>query len=572
MTSRERTWGVHGEPCRTTGAGDPRGRAAVCYDPDVQTRYDAVVAGGGLAGLTLARQLQRKAPHVKVLVLEKRKHPVREAAFKVGESSVEIGAHYFRSVLGLEPVLREQHLEKLGLRYFFPHGANDDITRRTELGPPSFPVVPSFQLDRGRLENWLLASLRESGVDVLDDCSVKRIDLRPGGLHTLEFVGPGGSGTVRTPWVADASGRTGLLRRQLGLKREVTHGANAVWFRVNTRVKVDDWSDDPAWRSRVPTGERWMSTNHLMGKGYWTWLIPLGSGSTSIGIVADEAIHPFASMNRYEKAMDWLRTFEPQCARAIEALPANALEDFLALKHYAHGCARVISADGWSMVGEAGVFTDPFYSPGSDFIAIGNDLTADLIVRAAAGEDIAARAETFNTGYLRLYDAFLRLYDGQYRLMGNAQVMTAKAAWDNGCYWAISALLYFQRRYTDPAFMASIDPLMRRFFVLHARMQQLFRAWDLADRAQYADGFTNVTFMERLFALQTALGGPRQDDEALRRTLAANLEFLERFAWAWQNLAGTTDPALARFVPRPTGEPVDISPLTFRTDRVAART
>ena len=157
--------------------------------------------------------------------------------------------------------------------------------------------------------------------------------------------------------------------------------------------------------------------------------------------------------------------------------------------------------------------------------------------------------------------------------MGNAQVMTAKAAWDNGCYWAISALLYFQRRYTDPAFMASIDPLMRRFFVLHARMQQLFRAWDLADRAQYADGFTNVTFMERLFAAADARSAARvRTTTRCAGRLAENLEFLERFAWAWQNLAATTDPALARFVPRPTGEPVDISPLTFRTDRVAART
>ena len=537
----------------------------------MRCRYDAVIAGGGLAGLTLARQLQREAPRVKVLVLEKRKHPVREAAFKVGESSVEIGAHYFRSVLGLEPVLREQHLEKLGLRYFFPHGSNDDITRRTELGPPSFPVVPSFQLDRGRLENWLLTSLREAGVDVIDDCSVKRIDLQAGGMQTVEYAGAGGSGTAETRWLADASGRSALLRRQLGLKREVAHGANAVWFRVNTRVKVDDWSDDPAWKARVPSGERWMSTNHLMGKGYWTWLIPLGSGSTSIGIVADEQIHPFGRMNRYEKAMDWLREFEPQCARAIEALPADALEDFLALKHYAHGCGRVISADGWSMVGEAGVFTDPFYSPGSDFIAIGNELTADLIVRASAGEDISARAEAFNLGYLRLYDAFLRLYEGQYRLMGNAQVMTAKAAWDNGCYWAISALLYFQRRYSDPAFMTSIDPLMRRFFVLHARMQQLFRAWDLADGAGYADGFTNVTFMEPLCELQTALGGPRQDDDQLRRTLATNLEFLERFAHAWQDLASATDRGLARFVPRPGGGAVDISALTFRPVTVPAR-
>ena len=59
--------------------------------------------------------------------------------------------------------------------------------------------------------------------------------------------------------------------------------------------------------------------------------------------------------------------------------------------------------------------------------------------------------------------------------MGNAQVMTAKVAWDNACYWAITALLFFQRRLRQPEFMASIEPLMRRFFVLHARMQQFLQ-------------------------------------------------------------------------------------------------
>ena len=83
-------------------------------------RYDAVITGGGLAGLTLARQLHLEAPDLRVLVVEKRHHPVREAAFKVGESRVEIGAHYFQKVLGLEPHLRADQLEKLGLRYFFP--------------------------------------------------------------------------------------------------------------------------------------------------------------------------------------------------------------------------------------------------------------------------------------------------------------------------------------------------------------------------------------------------------------------------------------------------------------------
>jgi hypothetical protein len=188
-------------------------------------------------------------------------------------------------------------------------------------------------------------------------------------------------------------------------------------------------------------------------------------------------------------------------------------------------------------------------------------------VRAAAGEDISARAEAFNITYLRLFDAFHRLYNGQYRLMGNAQVMTAKAAWDNACYWAITAPLYFQRRFRQPAFIASIEPLMRRFFVLHARMQQLLREWDLADLSHYEDGFTNVTFVDKLFALQSDLASPHLDDDALRRKLEDNFAYLERFASTWQSLAATADPALARFVPVVVGEPADISALTFKTVR-----
>jgi flavin-dependent dehydrogenase len=523
--------------------------------------YDAVILGGGLAGLTLARQLHLEAPHVRVLVVEKRKHPVREAAFKVGESSVEIGAHYLQVVLKLEPHLRAGQLEKLGLRYFFPQGDNRDLARRVELGPPTFPPVPSFQLDRGRLENLLLAELREAGVEALDDCTVKRLALDPL-RHTVAFeTRDGQTREVRARWVVDASGRAGLIRRQLQLTRTADHGANACWFRVPERVKVDTWSNDLEWRARVPSGQRWLSTNHLMGRGYWVWLIPLGSGSTSIGIVADGDLHPFSRLSRFERALDWLREFEPQCAEVVETYQ-DRLEDFLALRHYAHACERVCSPDGWSLVGEAGVFTDPFYSPGSDFIAIGNDCAADLIVRTTRGEDVRERAEAFNTNYLRLFDAFLRLYSGQYPLMGNAQVMTAKAAWDNGAYWAITGLLYFQRRFTRPEFMQSIDPLMRRFFVLHARMQQLFNAWDLADRNQYEDAFTNVVDVDFLRRLQASLAAPGMDDEALRQTLEDNFALLEAFAATWQALAARCDPSLSRFVAT-RGPVLDVSRLVL---------
>ena len=192
--------------------------------------------------------------------------------------------------------------------------------------------------------------------------------------------------------------------------------------------------------------------------------------------------------------MEWLHEFEPQCAARMEQERDNVV-DFLALRHFAHGCERVYSPDRWLLTGEAGVFTDPFYSPGSDFIAIGNELITDLIVRDRRGEDVDQRIEQHNHNYLRLFEGFLRLYEGQYTLMGNAQVMTAKAAWDNACYWAIPALLYFQRRIADAPFMASLDLDLRRFFLLHARMQTFLRRWDVLDTSDYGGGYTNVLFV-----------------------------------------------------------------------------
>ena len=545
--------------------------------------YDVVILGGGLAGGCLARQLHQEAPQLRTLVVEKRTHPVPEAAFKVGESSVEIGAHYFSKRLGLEPHLRSHQLEKLGLRYFFTHGCNDDITTRVELGPPRFPPVPSFQLDRGRLENMLLATNADLGIEVLHGCRVLEVRLASegsqaatdgnDGVHTIRIALTKGERTVTSRWVVDASGRTGIIKRKLGLARPSTHGANASWWRVKSRVKIDDWSNDPEWKARVASGLRWQSTVHLMGPGYWVWLIPLGSGSHSFGIVADGDMHPYDRINRFERAMDWLREYEPQCARIMEA-HAGELEDFLALKHFAHSCERVFSPARWALVGEAGVFTDPFYSPGSDFIAMGNDYVTDLIVRDAAGEPIADRAEHFNTTYLRLFDAFIRLYDGQYPIMGNAQVMTAKVAWDNAAYWAITALLFFQGRYRQPEFIASIDGLMKRFFVLHARMQAFFRAWHQADEdSTYAFTAANVVDVAYLRHLQASIGDARMDDDALRLRLEENFALLEAFARTWQGIASAQYPSLARFVsPAADGETdtLDVTPLRVALSRLPA--
>ncbi len=48
--------------------------------------YDVVIAGGGLAGLTLALQLKQSNAAISILVLEKRNKDAPVATHKVGES------------------------------------------------------------------------------------------------------------------------------------------------------------------------------------------------------------------------------------------------------------------------------------------------------------------------------------------------------------------------------------------------------------------------------------------------------------------------------------------------------
>jgi len=438
--------------------------------------HDVVVMGGGLAGLTLALQLRQRFADIDVLVIERRRHPVPEAAHKVGESSVEIGAHYFGKVLGLREHLEAAQLRKFGFRFFFSEGRRD-IDQVTEVGASRFLAVPSYQIDRGIFENFLAQEAQRRGIRFIDGLSVRHIDLADGDSpHRLDCEQRGETLALSARWVVDACGRAGLLKRKLGLAQANAHDANAVWFRIKDRIDIDAWSDDPAWRARCDPQARWLSTNHLVGAGYWVWLIPLASGSHSVGIVADPRLHARETMNPFDKAMRWLERYQPRLFDDLDG-KRGLLQDFAFFRKFSYGCKQVFSAQRWALTGEAGLFLDPFYSPGSDFIGIANTYITDLIAIDRAGRPLGAHAQLYDQIYHSFYESTLALYTDQYPLFADPEVLPVKVIWDYTYYWGVLAQFFFQSRLTDLAALGGLREELAHCQKLNVAVQAFLRGW-----------------------------------------------------------------------------------------------
>lgn len=494
--------------------------------------YDVGVVGGGLAGLTLARQLGRQLPALNVAVIEHRRFPVPEGVHKVGESTVEIAAHYLAHDLDLREHLRTAHLSKFGLRVFCRGDVpiRDDMARYDEIGPSRVLPIPTYQLDRGRLENHLATSWRRSG-ELCDGTTVRVIESnRNGHRIVVRDAEAGVERPLQCRYFVDASGRRAWLRRRNQLSRSVRHNHHAVWFRVAGTLDIDTWSTNGAWLGRCHGTPRRFSTNHFTGPGYWLWLIPLASGMTSIGLVFDPRRVPAKDVRTYPGLVRWLAQPHPLVAARIACCDVL---DRHAIANYANGSSRVFGED-WATVGDAGLFTDPFYSPGGDFIALANGYVTALI---AAGDQAGALAADFNRFYQSFFVNTLALYRSQYAGFGNGDLMVAKTLWDYTYYWSVLSKLFFAGVFADPSFMRTCESLLRRASVLHAGAQKLFR--DVARDAASVGGegrfydHGSVPVFHRL-QQDLLLGDSSAAGEQLRR----NVEHLESVAASLPRLLG----------------------------------
>ena len=395
--------------------------------------FDVTILGGAFSGAATALLIKRRLPQARILIVEK----ATEFDRKVGESTTEVSSCFLTRILGLTSYLGHEQLVKQGLRLWFAARTDQSFDDCVEIGARYQARLPTFQVDRAKLDAHLLALAAQAGCEIWKPAKAVRCELNGANGQSLGISFDGEEREVRCRWVVDATGRASFLARKLGYFRQNSeHPINAVWARFSG---LKDW-DSYEWRERFPayagaarTGRAW-ATNHLMGQGWWCWIIPLKGGDFSAGLVYDSRLFSLpGGANLGERLRQHILTHPvgreifsearvvERDARAYSALPY---------------CSTQVCGDGWAIVGDAASFIDPLYSPGLDLCAYTTSMVSDLLARSLGCEDTTKRRRYYNEQFAITYRSwFETLYKDKYFYMGEADLMSAALLLDVGSYF-----------------------------------------------------------------------------------------------------------------------------------------
>jgi hypothetical protein len=234
-----------------------------------------------------------------------------------------------------------------------------------------------------------------------------------------------------------------------------------------------------------------LATNHFCADSQWFWVIPLHH-KTSLGLVFDNRVVKPEDVSNSRKLIDYVCSTWPMFSRD---LPHRKILDEGRLIDYSHDCRQTISPQRWALVGEAGRFTDPLYSPGSDLISIYNTLIVDAI-ECDGSQELAEKCASAEQIQRVMYESYVPSYAVSYDCLGDQEAFTLKYTWELSVYFCFFVLPMMNNLFANRRFMT---PFLRRYGVLgpiNANLQRFLSAFYQWKKTQPAATYHEPNLIE----------------------------------------------------------------------------
>jgi hypothetical protein len=270
-----------------------------------------------------------------------------------------------------------------------------------------------------------------------------------------------------------------------------------------------------------------------------------------------------------EKLIEWVCDEFPLFARD---LPHRTVVDFGAFKSFSYGCDQTISPQRWAMFGMSGRFTDPLYSPGSDFIAVHNTLIVDAI--QTKNKDLNRKCRFYEMLMQSLHESLIPGYAVNYDSLGDQTCFCLRYTWELSVYFSFFVFPILNDPAANPKFIPTYVGRFSRLGKINRSLQQFIsnsyqwkRLHDPMQEQPVFHDFTELAPLARAEKTFYEVGVSAEEARGILNEQLSSLEEFARFVVVWIHSFVLNDADLV--TSRALAEGVDFNNLQFDAEAMS---